>query len=85
MKFGKLKTGDVMELAGVKAVVLSITDPHPDQRGGLGFLLVVWYIFDEDRLSFDCLHKDYDLIPGSTISQDGLMSWRQAVRAAESR
>ena len=86
MKFGQLQTGDVMHLAGTKAVVLSISNPHPEPANGLvGFLLVVWYIFGEDRVSFDCLHQDYDLIPGSTVSKDGLMSWREAVRRVENR
>lgn len=76
MKFGDLKAGDVMTLLDHRAVVLAIEKPHPlDSR----YWLVVWWIFDEQRTSFDMLHPDCALIPGSSIHQDGLVSFRQAL------
>jgi hypothetical protein len=80
MKFGNLKTGDVVNLCGTQSVVLSITKPHPEWPAG-PYWLFVWYIFDEKRLSFDCLHPDYALIPGSTLVNDGLVLWHQAIDA----
>lgn len=76
MTFGDLKTGDVLIMAGVKAVVLAIESPHPLNPS---FLLIVWYIFPENRTSFDMLHPDYELLPGSTVHQDGFWSWRKAL------
>lgn len=76
MKFGDLKTGDVMELAGQKAVIVAIEKPHPLNPG---FWLIVWYIFGDNRLSFDMLHPDYALISGSKISQDGFNSYHRAL------
>lgn len=76
MKFGDLKSGDVLHLVGQRGVILAIEKPHPLKPS---FLLIVWYLFDEKRLSFDMLHPDYELIPGSTVSQDGFYSYRKAL------
>lgn len=76
MKFGDLQAGDVVNLMGTRSVILAIDKVHPEHPL---FWLVVWYIFDEDRLSFDCLHPDYDLLPGTTVSRDGLYSFRKAM------
>jgi hypothetical protein len=76
MRFGDLKTGDVMTLAGVKAVVLAITHPHPLNPT---FSLIVWWILTDHRLSFDMLYPNVELIPGSEVHQDGLVSWKQAI------
>jgi len=76
MKFGDLKAGDVVNLMGTRSVILAIQKPHPDHPS---FWLVVWYIFDDKLLSFDCLHPNYDLLPGTTVSQDGLYSFRTAL------
>jgi hypothetical protein len=67
MKFGDLKTGDLVNLMGTKSVILAIEKPHPLNSQ---FWLVVWYIFDEKRISFDMLHPDYDLIPGTHVTED---------------
>lgn len=72
MKFGDLKTGDVLELAGTKAVVMAIQKDHPKH---VGFWLIVWYLMDSKRLTFDCLSPAYDLIPGSHVHEDGLLTW----------
>jgi hypothetical protein len=76
MKFGDLKTGDIMTLVGTKGVVMAIEKPHPKNPH---FWLVVWYLVDQDRFTFDMLNPDYDLIPGSTISQDGLVTWQRII------
>jgi hypothetical protein len=75
MKFGDLKTGDVMELAGTKAVVMAIERPHPWSPG---FWLFVWYIFEQKRVSVDMLSPTVELIPGSSVYQDGLYSFGRA-------
>lgn len=77
MKYKNLQTGDVVSLMGTRSVILAIEKPHPDFPG---FWLFVWYIFDEKRLSFDALSPEYSLIPGSTVVNDGRVSWRQAIR-----
>jgi len=82
MKFGDLKAGDVVTLMGVRSVVLAIDKQHPEHRS---FWLVVWYIFGEDRLSFDCLHPNYDMLPGTTVSEDGLYLFRKAMEAVNRR
>jgi hypothetical protein len=76
MKFKDLRTGDVMNLMGTRSVILAIEKPHPVR---VGFWLFVWYIFDEKRLSFDALHPEFDLIPGSFVNQDGLYSYQRAL------
>lgn len=76
MKFGQLKTGDVMTLAGTKAVVLSIDREHPLNPQ---FMLVIWYLFGQDQVTMDQLHPDYDLIPGAEIHEDGKRSWVDAM------
>jgi hypothetical protein len=76
MKFGDLKTGDVLTLAGQTAVILAVEKPHPKNRA---FWLIVWYIFDEKRISCDMLHPDYELIPGSVVHSDGFQSWHTAM------
>ena len=76
MKFGDLKTGDVMTLAGQRAVILAIEKPHPQNHE---FWMFVWYILSEKRLSFDALHPGYALIPGSKVHQDGMASFRRAL------
>lgn len=70
MKFGDLKSGDVVNLMGTKSVILAIQEPHPLNPS---FLLIVWYIFDEKRLSFDMLHPDYELLPGTHVTEDSSM------------
>ena len=76
MKFGDLKSGDVMTLAGQRAVVLAIEKPHPlDSR----YWLIIWWIFGEHRTSFDMLHPGYELISGATVISDGMLSFRQAL------
>jgi hypothetical protein len=72
MKFGDLKTGDVVTLAGTKAVVMAVDKNHPKQPG---FWLFVWYLVAERRLTFDCLSPAYELIPGSKVVNDGLSMW----------
>jgi hypothetical protein len=76
MKFGDLKSGHVVRLMGMRSVILAIETPHPLNPS---FLLIVWYIFDEKRLSFDMLHPDYELLPGTDVSQDGMYSYRKAM------
>lgn len=76
MKFRDLRSGDVVKMMGIRSVILAIEVPHPLNPS---FLLVVWYIFGEDRLSFDMLHPDYDLFPGTSVSQDGMYSYREAL------
>lgn len=76
MKFGDLKTGDVMTLAGQRAVVMAIENPHPVRPG---FWMIVFYIFGQNRLSFDCLDPEYGLIPGTKITQDNLVSFQKAL------
>lgn len=72
MRFGDLKTGDVMELAGTKAVVMAIQREHPrDPR----YMLVVWYLMAENRLTFDMLSAQYEMVPGSSVTSDGLLTW----------
>lgn len=75
MRFGELKTGDVMELAGITAVVMAMDPVHPKNPN---MCLVVWYIFGERRISFDMLAPGYELIPGSRVYSDGFVSWTRA-------
>ncbi len=77
MKFGDLRTGDVMTLAGQTAVVLAIEKPHPANPR---FWLFIWYLFGDKRLSFDMLDPAYELITGSKVSDDGLLSFEAAIR-----
>lgn len=72
MKYGDLKTGDIVTLAGSRGVVMAIEKPHPTQTG---FWLIVWYLMDEKRLSFDCLSPVFELIPGSKVHNDGFHTW----------
>lgn len=72
MRFGDLKTGDVMALAGSRAVLMARQIPHPVYPS---FGLYVWYMLDEGRLSFDALRPDYELLPGSAVHSDGLITW----------
>lgn len=76
MKFGDLKTGDVLTLAGQPGVVMAIDKEHPMHPG---FWLVIWYLPSEKRLSFDALHPDFDLIPGSKVHQDGFHLFNAAL------
>lgn len=76
MKFGDLKSGDRVSLAGYNSVILAIEKPHPLNPA---FWLIVFYIFEEKRLSFDMLSPAFDLIPGTSVSQDGLYSYRKAM------
>lgn len=78
MRFGDLKTGDVMILAGQSAVILAIEKPHPANPR---FWLFIWYLFGDKRLSFDMLDPAYELLPGSRVSGDGLLSFEAAIRA----
>lgn len=82
MKFGDLCTGDIVNLAGTKAVVMAIQNPHPTSPG---FWLIVWYLIDEKRLTFDCLSPAFDLIPGSTIHTDGMQTWRKTINELAAR
>jgi hypothetical protein len=75
MTYGQLNTGDVVKLAGTQAVVMA-TQPHPVN---FGFLLIVWWIPAEKRITFDCLSPHYELISGSTVVYDGLVSWQLGV------
>lgn len=80
MKFGDLRTGDVVNLMGTHSVILAIEKPHPLN---VNFWLVVWYIFksptEPGRLSFDMLHPRYDLLPGTSVSQDGMYAFQKAM------
>jgi hypothetical protein len=76
VKFGDLKVGDVMTLAGERAVILAIEKPHP--LDGC-YWMFVWWIFGERRTSFDMLSPLYDLFPGSRVTSDGMTSFRQAL------
>lgn len=78
MKFGDLKTGDVVSLMGVRSVVLSIEKPHPLNPN---FWLIIWWIFDQKRLSMDMLHPDYALM-GEVQEFDFMKSWTQAMNEA---
>jgi hypothetical protein len=77
MKFGDLKPGDVVGLMGTRSVILAIEKPHPLNRN---FWLIIWWMFDEKRLSFDMLSPEYDLIEGSTVVSDGMVSYRRAMQ-----
>jgi hypothetical protein len=77
MRFADLKVGDVMTLAGQTAVVLAIEKPHPENPR---FWMFIWYLFGDKRLSFDMLDPQYELIPGSRVSDDGLLSFQAAIR-----
>ena len=77
MKFGDLKTGDVMTLAGRTAVIIAIEKPHPKNPQ---FWMFVWYLFGDERISFDMLDPAYELISGSKVSRDGLLSFETAIR-----
>lgn len=76
MKFRDLRTGDVVTLMDTRSVIVAIETPHPKDPS---FLLIVWYIFGEARLSFDMLHPDYDLIHGTTVHSDGFLTWNEAM------
>jgi hypothetical protein len=76
MKFGDLRTGDIVEMAGTKAVVMAIQERHPKDPG---FMLIVWYLVAEKRLTFDMLSRYYDLIPGSSVTNDGLVMWSRLI------
>lgn len=77
MKFEDLRTGDVLTLADRTAVIIAIEKPHPENPK---FWLFVWYIFEENRFSFDMLDPEYSLIPGSRVTRDGLVSFKRAIR-----
>jgi hypothetical protein len=76
MRFGDLKTGDVVTLMNQKAVVLAIEKPHPLNGK---FWMFVWWLFDENRLSFDMLSPEHALIPGTKVHQDGFLSFNLAL------
>jgi hypothetical protein len=76
MKFSDLRSGDVVTLRGVRSVVMAIESPHPLNPS---FLLIVWFLFGQNRLSFDMLHPDYDLITGTSVSKDGMVSYQEAL------
>lgn len=76
MRFGDLKTGDVLTLAGQRAVILAIEKPHPLNHH---FWMFVWYILSDRRLSFDMLHPNFHLIEGSSVVSDGFVSFREAL------
>jgi hypothetical protein len=79
MRFGDLKTGDVVTAAGIRSVVLAIEKPHPQNPA---FHLIVWWIFDQKRLSMDMLDPNYEMFEDAHVHHDGLVSWRQAMREA---
>lgn len=76
MKFRDLRTGDVVTLIDKRSVILAIEWHHPKNHS---FMLIAWYIFDDRRLSFDMLHPDYELLPGTRVSQDGFYSFDRAL------
>jgi len=78
MKFGDLRVGDVVNLMGVRSVVLAVQSPHPLNPS---FLLIIWWIFDQKRLSMDMLHPDYELM-GEIEQPDCMGSWIQAMNEA---
>jgi hypothetical protein len=78
MTFDDLRTGDVVNLMGVRSVVLAIEKPHPLNPS---FLLIIWWIFDQKRLSMDMLHPDYALM-GNLERPDDMRSWTQAMNEA---
>lgn len=78
MKFRNLVPGDVVTLMETRSVVLAIQAPHPLNPD---FWLIIFYVFEgkRGRTSFDMLHPNYDLIPGTTVSKDGMHSYRAAM------
>ena len=78
MRFGDLRVGDVVTLMGVRSVVLAIQTPHPLNPS---FLLIIWWIFDQKRLSMDMLHPDYAIM-GDLQPFDDMRSWTQAMNEA---
>lgn len=77
MKFGELAPGNVLDLAGQRAVVLAIQRPHPLQPG---FILIVWWLFNAKRTSFDMLDPGCEMIPGSRVMPwDGMRSYQQGL------
>lgn len=72
MRFGDLRTGDIVTLCGSQSLVLAIQRPHPQNPA---FLLIVWYLFDEKAISADMLHPDYALITGTSVHSDGMLTW----------
>jgi hypothetical protein len=83
VKYSELKVGDTFDMGGVEAVVLAVHEYHPINPV---FMLVVWYIFGENRLSFDMLHPHYDLPDGMTVVGRGrLTRWKEAVDKVHGR
>lgn len=80
MKFGDLVPGDVVTLMNTRSVVLAVQSPHPLNPG---FSLIIFYVWDEarGRTSFDMLDPNYNLIPGTKVSKDGMQTYRAAMEA----
>lgn len=76
MKYGDLRTGDLVKFHNAQAVVMAIEKEHPREPG---FWLIVWYLVHEKRLTFDCLSPHYEVMPGSSVSSDGLVTWSRVV------
>lgn len=75
MRFGDLKTGDIMTLMDEQCVIMAIEKPHPQNSG---FWLIVWYNLNSGWVSCDMLHPEYSLIEGSKVHSDGMVTWMQA-------
>lgn len=58
---------------------MAIEKPHPEPRF-YAFWLIVWWLVDEERLSFDCLHPEYEMAAGTKVHSDGMVAWRGAAR-----
>ena len=79
MKFRNLLPGDVVTLLDTRSVVLAIQSPHPLNPD---FWLIIFYVFEDGgRTSFDMLHPNYDLIPGTRVTRDGMVTYREAMEA----
>lgn len=78
MKFGDLRVGDVVNLIGAKSVVLAIDKRHPLNPN---FYLIIWWIFDQKRLSMDMLHPEYALM-GEVQEFDFMASWKRGMEEA---
>ena len=80
-----LLPGNVMEMSGNTATVI-VTTPHPFYRGG-SLALVVWWLHDEQRFSFDALSW-HQVLPGRIVTgpfgvvpQDQLdRAWQAAMK-----
>jgi hypothetical protein len=77
-----LQAGEVYAMNGASAVVMAVC-PHPIYTGGR-MALVVWWLHEERRYSFDALAW-HQVLPVVLISGRNLpereRAWREAMRA----